>query len=130
MPQPYLDLYPLDDVHVPASDLTDLDDVPEPGKRLALRKAENLQAIRDAGQWKVAIRHYLASISFADAQVGRLLAALQASPHADNTIVVLWSGHGWHLGEKGHWHKRTLWEDATRVPLIVVAPGVGNPNQR
>lgn len=130
IPQRFLDLYPLEEVVVPEIDLSDLDDVPEPGRKLALRKSDNLQKIRDEGKWDVAIQHYLASISFADAQVGRLITALQHSPHADNTIIVLWSDHGWHLGEKGHWHKRTLWEEATRVPLVVVAPSVGKPGQR
>lgn len=125
VPQKYLDLYPLEKVRVPKIDLSDLDDVPAPGKRLALRKADNLKMIRAAGKWPSAIRHYLASISFADAQVGRLLDALKQSPHAANTIIVLWSDHGWHLGEKGHWHKRTLWEEATRVPLIVFDPRSG-----
>jgi choline-sulfatase len=130
VPQKYLDLYPLENVVVPAIDLSDLDDVPEPGRKLALRKADNLREIREAGKWQSAIRHYLASISFADAQIGRVLESLEESPHADNTVIVLWSDHGWHLGEKGHWHKRTLWEEATRVPLIVVAPGHGKPGQR
>ena len=69
------------------------------------------------------MRAYLASISFADAQIGRVVDALDSSAHARNTVVVLWSDHGWHLGEKNHWHKSTLWEVATRVPLIVSAPG-------
>jgi arylsulfatase A-like enzyme len=51
------------------------------------------------------------------------LSALARSPHADRTIVVLWSDHGWHLGEKGHWHKSTLWENSTRVPFVIKAPG-------
>lgn len=130
VPQRFLDLYPIDTVVVPKIDLADLDDVPEPGRKLALRKADNLKKIRDAGKWRAAIRHYLASITFADAQVGRLLQQLRSSPHAANTIIVLWSDHGWHLGEKGHWHKRTLWEEATRVPLIISAPAVGRSGQR
>ena len=84
----------------------------------------------EAGKWKTAVRHYLASITFADAQIGRVLEALATSDFAHDTIIVLWSDHGWHLGEKGHWHKRTLWEEATRVPLIVVAPNAGKPGQR
>jgi arylsulfatase A-like enzyme len=62
---------------------------------------------------------YLACVSFVDAQIGRLLAALDSGPHRDNTIVVLWSDHGWHLGEKQHWGKWTGWERATRVPLVI-----------
>ena len=67
------------------------------------------------------------SISFADAQVGRLLDALDASPHAKNTIVVLWSDHGMHIGEKQHWEKFTLFEESTRVPLMFIVPGVTRP---
>ena len=73
-------------------------------------------------QWQDAIRGYLASIHFVDAQVGRLLDALDASPYADNTIVVLWSDHGWELGEKEHWGKHSPWEGSMRVPLIIVPP--------
>ena len=65
---------------------------------------------------------YLASVEFADAQVGRVLDALDAGPHKNNTVVVLWSDHGWHLGEKKHWRKFALWHEATRVQLMMVAP--------
>lgn len=130
VPPRYLDLYPLDEVVIPAPKANDLEDVPGPGKSLALAKSKDLARIRKAGKWKTAVRHYLASISFADAQVGRVLSALNKSPAASETIIVLWSDHGWHLGEKGHWHKRTLWEEATRIPLIVAAPSVGKAGQR
>ena len=119
----------MDTVFVPEDLPEDLDDVPEAGKKLGLRKYEDMKKTRDAGKWPTAIRHYLASISFADAQVGRLLDALDGSGQADNTIIVLWSDHGWHLGEKQHWHKRTLWEEATRIPFIVVSPKTGKPGQ-
>src|SRR6185369_7851848 len=66
---------------------------------------------------------YLACISFVDAQVGKLLDALDRGPNANNTIVVLWGDHGWHLGEKQHWGKWTGWQRATHVPLII-APAV------
>jgi arylsulfatase A-like enzyme len=75
-----------------------------------------------------AIHSYLACGSFVDAQVGRVLDALEKSPNADNTIVVLWSDHGFHLGTKDRWGKRSLWEDATRVPLIFAGPGVPQDN--
>jgi len=128
-PKTYLDLYPLDQIRVPPDLPEDLEDVPEAGKQIALRKYVDMKKTRDAGKWPSAIQHYLASISFMDAQLGRLLDALESSPHADNTIIVLWSDHGWHLGEKQHWHKRTLWEESTRVPLVVVTPGAGRPGQ-
>ena len=56
--------------------------------------------------------------------VGIVLDALKSSPHADNTLIVLWSDHGFHLGEKQHWAKRTLWEESTRVPLLIAGPGI------
>jgi arylsulfatase A-like enzyme len=84
----------------------------------------------EAKQWEKAVQAYLACISFADAEVGRLLDALDRSEHARNTIIVLWSDHGWHLGEKQHWRKFALWEEATRVTFMVVAPGVTKPNSR
>ena len=74
------------------------------------------------GQWPHAVSAYLASISYADAQLGRVLDALDASPYADNTLIVVWSDHGWQLGEKEHWGKFTAWEASTRVPLIIVPP--------
>ncbi len=128
-PKKYLDLYPLNEVFVPADLPDDLDDIPEAGKKLGLRKYADMKQTREAGLWSTAIQHYLASISFADAQVGKLLDALDASPYRDNTVIVLWSDHGWHLGEKQHWHKRTLWEEGTRIPMIVVAPKVGKHGQ-
>ena len=128
-PKEYLEFYPLDEIVVPEDIPEDLEDLPEAGRKLALRKYVDLKKTRDAGQWTTAIQHYLASISFADAQVGRVLDALDRSPYADNTIIVLWSDHGWHLGEKQHWHKRTLWEEGTRIPMIVVAPGEGKAGQ-
>jgi arylsulfatase A-like enzyme len=73
------------------------------------------------------VRAYLAATSYADAMVGKVLDALQASPYAKNTIVILWGDHGWHLGEKQHWRKFTLWERGTKTPLIIYVPG-GNSN--
>ena len=88
-------------------------------------------SVVDANQWEKAVQAYLACITFADAQIGRLLDALDDERRTrKNTIVVLWGDHGWHLGEKQHWRKFALWEEATRVPLIVVAPGVTKAGQR
>ncbi len=80
--------------------------------------------LRDEGRWADAVASYLACIHFADTQMGRLLDGLAASPHADNTVIVFWADHGWHLGEKEHWKKSTLWEEATRVPCLISAPGI------
>lgn len=76
------------------------------------------------------IRSYAACAAFADAQIGRVLDALDASPRRDNTIVVLWSDHGFHLGEKDHIEKFALWEKSTHIPLIIVAPGVTQSGSR
>ena len=122
VPQKYLDLQNPDEVEVPEVPEDDLNDLPKGGLKMAAARKNDLQTIRKADKQKDAIRAYLASISFADAQLGRVLDALNASPSANQTIVILWSDHGWHLGEKNHWHKSTLWEEATRVPLIIHSP--------
>jgi len=105
VPQRFFDLYPLDEIRLPQVQADDLDDVPAEGQRLARARRDDFETIRDAGRWKNAIRAYLASISYADAQLGRVLDALDNSPQANGTVVALWSDHGWHLGDKGHWHK-------------------------
>lgn len=123
VPQKYFDLYPLDDIVLPEVPSDDLQDIPATGLKFAKARRSDLTQIKGAGKWRDAIRAYLASITFADTQVGRVLDALEQSQHAENTIVVFWSDHGWHLGEKQHWHKTTLWEESTRVPFIISAPG-------
>ncbi len=124
VPQGYFDRYPLDGIKLPAVKSDYLDDVPSEGFALAKARRADFEKIKQADRYRHAVRAYLASLSFADAQVGRLLNALDQSPHARNTVVVFWSDHGWHHGQKNHWHKSTLWEEATRVPLIVAAPGM------
>jgi arylsulfatase A-like enzyme len=118
VPQKWLDMFPLDSIQLPEVPADDLADVPPEGQALALTYGF-YDCIRRQGNWAGAVQAYLASIAFVDAQVGRLVAALDASPHADNTIVVLLSDNGFHLGEKFHWHKEALWEQTTRVPLLV-----------
>ncbi len=129
-PRTHFDRYPLEAVRLPPVKEDDLDDVPAMGRKFATARRSDIALVKGAGKWRDAIRAYLACISYADALIGRLMDALEASGEAQRTIVVLWSDHGWHLGEKGHWHKMTLWERATRVPLVVVAPGVTRPGSR
>ncbi|MEW4526132.1 sulfatase [Maioricimonas sp. JC845] len=123
VPRKYYDIYPADKVRLPEVPAGDLDDLPEAGVKMARPQGDHAKMLK-TGNWRYAVQAYLASLTFADAQVGRLLDALDASPYRDNTIIVLWGDHGWHLGEKQHWRKFALWEEATRAPLIMVAPGV------
>lgn len=130
VPQKYLDMYPIDEIVLPEVIEHDLDDVPPPGHESEFRSRESHEWVVEHDRWASAVQAYLASITFVDTMVGRLLEALDASGRADNTIVMLWGDHGYHLGEKERWHKSTLWEESTRVPLIVVAPGVTTPGSR
>jgi arylsulfatase A-like enzyme len=126
VPQKYYDMFPLDKIILPKVLETDLDDIPPAGVKIARPQGDHRE-ILESGRWKDAVQGYLAAIAFADTMVGRLIDALDKSPNKDNTIVVLWGDHGWHLGEKQHWRKFTLWEEATRAPLVMVAPGVTRP---
>jgi arylsulfatase A-like enzyme len=93
---------------------------------MANPKGDHARIVK-SGRWKEAVRAYLATIAFCDSQVGRLLDGLDASPYRDNTIVVLWSDHGWSLGEKSHWRKFALWEEETRGVFIWRVPGLTKP---
>lgn len=127
VPRKYYDMHPLDQIALPPIQEGDLADVPPSGLRMARPEGDHA-AIRASGRWKEAIQGYLAAISYCDAMVGRLIDALDRSAYKDNTIIVLWGDHGWHLGEKEHWRKFALWEEATRAPLIWVVPGLTKPN--
>lgn len=126
-PSEYFDEHPLDKVEVPSIRPDDLDDIPAIAKRHVSSKNSYEAMIRRHNALRAATRGYLAAVTFADAMVGRVLRALAASQYADNTIVVLWSDHGYHIGEKQKYHKSTLWDEATRVPLIVAVPGLTEP---
>ena len=136
VPKKYFDQHPLQEVMLPLVKENDLDDVPLSGKNVAYSTSNfgdgddlhntdgnyEHEAIKKKDLWHEAVQAYLASVSYADAQFGRLLDALENSKYADNTIIVLWSDHGWQLGQKEHWRKATLWEEVTRVPLIIYDP--------
>jgi len=121
VPKKYFDLFPLEDIQLPVGyRKDDIEDLPPAGRKRGPNRY--FAHIREHKQWKQAIQGYLASIAFADAMLGRVLDSLEKGPNKDNTIVVLWSDHGWHLGEKQHWQKFTGWRVCTRVPLIVRVP--------
>ncbi|MFT5493579.1 MAG: choline-sulfatase [Limisphaerales bacterium] len=122
-PPKWIEKFPLDSIELPKVMKGDRDDLPTYAKELTIGlPAPRHEWFVKNKQWKKAIQGYLSSVAFVDAQAGRVLDALDASPYAKNTIVVLLSDHGWHLGEKERWAKRSLWEDGVRVPLIIAAP--------
>jgi arylsulfatase A-like enzyme len=123
VPKKYYDLFPLESIQLPPTQENDLQDVPPEGVRMAKPNGDHAQMLK-SGRWKEAVQGYLAAIAYCDTQVGRLLDAYEKSPEKDNTIIVFWSDHGWHLGEKEHWRKFALWEESTRMPFIWIAPGV------
>ena len=129
VPNKYFAPHPEEDIELPVVKKGDLEDIPEAGRKMAKPQGDH-RRVTQSGNWKKAVQGYLASIAFADAQIGRLLDALEKSDHAKDTIIVLWGDHGWHLGEKRHWRKFALWEEATRVPLLFVAPGVTKEKTR
>jgi len=126
VPRKYYDLFPLSSIELPKVLENDLDDVPPAGVRMAKPDGDHAQILA-SGRWKEAVQGYLAAGAFCDAMIGRLLKGFDESAYKNNTIVVFWGDHGWHLGEKQHWRKFTLWEEAARAPLFFVAPGVTKP---
>ena len=134
-PQAYFDEYPVPSLEMPTLNTNDWDDLPSGAEQLMKGKkwfwkgmTQALQEHPDA--YRDFIQAYQACASFADDMVGRVIQALDSSPYKDNTIIVLWSDHGFHLGEKEHIEKFALWEKATHVPLIMIAPAQITPNTR
>ena len=126
VPRKWFEMFPLKDIQLPPHNVDDLDDVPPAGVRMAGPDGDHAQILK-SGRWKEAIQAYLATVAFCDAQVGRLLDGLAQSDYRNNTIVVLWSDHGWSLGEKSHWRKFALWEEPTRAVFVWKVPGVTQP---
>ena len=119
--------YPLAEIKKPEQPFYDLDDLPRKGKRFAkqynyLNDMNYHEKIVEQGEWKKAIRSYLVAIAYMDENLGKLLDAFENSPNKDDTIVVFWSDHGYHLGEKQHWNKHALWRKTTHVPLMISMP--------
>ncbi|MDX1945162.1 MAG: sulfatase [Pirellulaceae bacterium] len=127
VPRKYYDQFPLEKIELPKVLETDLDDIPAAGLKMANPQGDHADMLA-SGRWKEAVQGYLAAGAFCDAMVGRLMKAFDESAYKNNTIIVFWGDHGWHLGEKQHWRKFALWEEATRAPLFFVAPGITKPN--
>ena len=121
----WFDLYPDSELKMPPVKEDDRDDLPAFASYLHWKLPEpRLSTLREHHEWRPLVRAYLACTAFMDSQVGRVLDALEKSGQADNTIVIVWGDHGWHLGEKLMTGKNTLWERSTRVPFIWAGPGV------
>lgn len=126
-PKEYFDMYKLEEIIVPEVPEDEMADIPLMGKSIAYGtiKTGDHYAVTSLSDnyWKELVYSYLACVSFVDDQLGKVLDALEKSKYAENTIIVLWSDHGQHLGEKKHWRKQALWEESTRVPLLFSVPG-------
>ena len=124
-PKKYFDLYPIETIQLPEVLANDLDDIPESGRERAMAAvtAGTHKHVLAHQQWKKAVQAYLACISFIDSQIGELLDYLDNSPYAENTVIVLFSDHGWHLGEKQAWGKMSPWIHSTNTPLILCPAG-------
>jgi len=121
----WFDLYPEETTTLPLIKRDDRDDTPRSSWYIHWKLPEpRLEFLEDQNEWMNLVRSYLACTSFVDSQVKRVLDALDRNGFAENTIVVLWSDHGWHIGEKEITGKNTLWDDGTRVPLLFAGPGV------
>ena len=124
VPQEFFDLYKLDEIVPPVVNETDLDDILTPDGNKAYKPTGEYKWVKKHGLEKDATRAYLASISYVDACLGMVVDALEQSKYANNTIVVVWGDHGWHLGEKQRYLKNTTWLEAVKTPLFVRVPGL------
>lgn len=129
VPQKWFDMFPLEEIETPPYNPDDYDDIPEFGQKVAIAPMmPTTEELIESGEWKEMLQAYLACIAFADAQLGKILDAFEESKYANNTIVVLWSDHGYHLGEKNRVAKQALWERDTRSVLVFKVPGM-EPNK-
>jgi arylsulfatase A-like enzyme len=124
VPRKYFDMYDIGKISLPATVEGDMDDVPQPGIDFAHAawSAGTHKTVVEHGQWHGGVLAYLATITFADAQVGKVLDALDKSRYANNTWIIFWSDHGWSLGQKEHWGKHEPWKASVKVPFIIVPP--------
>jgi len=140
-PKAYFEKFPLETIQLPQVQVDDLDDLPAYGKALARSNAhkdlfkprtlhEQILHLGGEREWKYMVQSYLACIHYVDTQIGQFLNELQNNPRKRETVIVLTSDHGWNLGEKTHWCKAAIWRNTTRVPFMVVFPGVSQAGSR
>ncbi len=122
VPQKYFDMYDPAKITLPPYHEDDLNDVSKAGIDIINDGYPRTEWAKENKQWRNIVQSYYASITFADSKVGEVLDALDASPYRDNTIVILWSDHGYHLGEKNTFQKHTLWERSASAPMIISLP--------
>ncbi len=126
-PAKYFEQYPLESITLPEAPADDVADIPMPARNGAV---PGYAMTSTPEQRRASIRAYLACVSYVDAQAGRLTASLKEQGLLENTIIIFTSDHGWHLGEHELWHKRSLFEECARVPMIVAAPGMKGNGQK
>lgn len=125
VPQKWFDMHPIEGIEVAPYQSNDLADVPPVALQINdLPMMPSTEWAIESGEWKNIIQAYLACVSFVDYEIGRVMEALKKSEYADNTVIVLWSDHGYRLGEKGTFAKHALWEPATNAPLMFAAPNL------
>ncbi len=136
-PKEFFDKFPLSEVEMPTVLENDLEDCAKalwnPNKtwtNAGFSKFKFLAQHSKPNMWKKWVQAYLANVAFVDAQVGKVLDAIKNSKYAENTIVILTSDHGYHLGEKEYTFKASLWEEASRIPLVISAPGISKKSTR
>ncbi|MEM1443597.1 MAG: sulfatase [Verrucomicrobiota bacterium] len=128
VPERYFEMYDPEEIELPPYKKRDLEDIPEAGRETLNDGYPRTEWAKENDQWRNMVHAYLASITFVDTKIGQVLDALEASPYADNTVVVLWSDHGYHLGEKNTFQKHTLWDRSTKSPLIIKPPSAQKEN--
>ena len=124
VPEKWWDMYDREKIKLPPYKKDDLDDIPKLGLKNIKKQMPRTEWAIETDQWRNIVHSYLASITFVDHQIGKVIQALEESQYSDNTIIVLWSDHGYQMGEKNTFQKASLWERSTHVPLIFAGNGV------
>ena len=124
-PPKWFELHPRETIQLPQAAKEDLDEIPPYALELTYAAAApRHDYVLELNEWEHAVQSYLACVSFVDHCIGKVVTALRNSAYSENTIIVLWSDHGFHLGDKLRWGKRSLWEESTRAPLIISGAGL------